>query len=254
MTQILGVVPARMGSSRFPGKPLHKLLGRPMLEHVFDRASLYDKWTSLLLTTCDDEIATLGHEKGWPVVMTSKSHSRALDRVAEAAALSGLSLGDDDIVVNVQGDEPMLHPDMIEATVRTLLDDPSADCTLLAMEIIEESVYRNPDALKVVHDLEGFVLYTSRSPIPYCASFSPELGARRIYGIFAFRWGFLQKFTQLKESPLEIVESCDSNRIFDHGYRQKVTPFPHRVSFSVDSPQDAELVENHMRADPLWNA
>jgi len=241
-----------MGSSRFPGKPLHKLLGRPMLQHVFERASLYDKWTSLSLTTCDEEIAALGHQQGWPVVMTSSSHTRALDRVAEAAALNGLSLSDDDIVVNVQGDEPMLHPDMIDATVQTLLDDESADCTLLAMEIKEESVYRNPDALKVVHDLKGFVLYTSRSPIPHCTTFSPELGARRIYGIFAFRWGFLKTFTELPESPLEIVEACDSNRIFDHGFRQKVTPFPFRVSCSVDSPQDAEMVESLLRDDPLW--
>lgn len=253
MTQIVGVVPARMGSSRFPGKPLHLILGQPMVEHVFDRASLYTGWTELVLATCDDEIATLGRENGWPVIMTSSSHSRAMDRVAEAAALSGVSLGESDIVVNVQGDEPMLHPEMIDALVQTLVDDPSVDCTLLAMEIIDEAVYQNPDTVHVVHNLEGFVLYMSRSPIPHCKSFSPALGARRNIGIFAFRWGALQEFTQLPESPLEISEAIDFNRALDHGFRQKMTPFPYQTCYCVDSLKDAEMVEEALRNDPLWH-
>lgn len=250
--KIVGVVPARMAASRFPGKPLHPICGMPMVEHVFRRARLFPSWTGLYLATCDAEIATFGESRGWPVVMTSDRHTRALDRVAEAAERCGLSLEPDDIVVNVQGDEPMLHPDMIAASIRPLTEDPGALCTVLGMHIVDEQVFRNPDTLKIIHDMKGDVLYTSRMPVPYCKTFTPELGARRIYGIFAFRWHFLQTFTRLAPSPLEVVEACDSNRIFDHGYRQRLAPYPYRPSFSVDSPADSALVEEHLRRDELW--
>jgi len=250
--KIIGVVPARMASSRFYGKPLHPICGMPMVEHVFRRAALFPRWEALYLATCDQEIAALGESRGWPVLMTSDKHTRALDRVAEAAEKCGQVLAADDIVVCVQGDEPMLHPDMIAASIRPLEEDAEALCTVLAMHIVEESLFLNPDIVKVVHDMKGNVLYTSRSPVPYCEKFTPELGARRIHGIFAFRWHFLKTFTSLPESPLELVESCDSNRIPDNGYRQKVAPYPFRPSFSVDRPADIELVEAHMRQDPLF--
>lgn len=248
----IGVVPARMASSRFPGKPLHKICGLPMVEHVYRRAKLFSGWDGLYLATCDDEIATLGREKGWPTLMTSDKHTRALDRVAEAAAKCGIALEENDIVVCVQGDEPMLRPDMIATSIRPLQDHPDALCTVLAMHIVDEHLWRNPDTVKIVHDMNGDVLYTSRAPVPYAKQFSPALEARRIYGIFAFRWHFLKKFNSLPESPLELVESCDSNRICDHGYRQRIAPYPFVPSFSVDSPSDTELVEAHIRKDELW--
>jgi 3-deoxy-manno-octulosonate cytidylyltransferase (CMP-KDO synthetase) len=250
--KILGVVPARMGSSRFYGKPLYPLCGMPMVEHVFRRAALFPHWDGLYLATCDQEIAALGEARGWPVIMTSDQHTRALDRVAEAAGKCGQSVAEDDIIICVQGDEPMLHPDMIAAAIRPLAEDAEVLCTVLAMHIVEESQFFNPDIVKVVHDRKGNVLYTSRSPIPYCEKFSPELGARRIHGIFAFRWHFLKTFTGMPESPLELVESCDSNRIPDNGFHQKVAPYPFRPSFSVDRPADLALVEAHMRQDPLF--
>jgi 3-deoxy-manno-octulosonate cytidylyltransferase (CMP-KDO synthetase) len=224
----------------------------PMVEHVFRRAQLFARWDGLYLATCDREIADLGESRGWPVVMTAATHTRALDRVAEAAAHCGLGLDRDDVVVCVQGDEPMLHPDMIGAVIRPMAEDIGVLGTVLAMHIVDEDVYRNPDTVKIIHDLKGDVLYTSRSPVPYCKQFSPELGARRIYGIFAFRWHFLQTFAGLAPSPLELVESCDSNRIMDHGYRQRVAPYPYRPSFSVDSPADAARVEAHLAQDELW--
>ena len=250
--KIIGVVPARMASIRFPGKPLHPICGMPMVEHVFRRAALFPRWHRLYLATCDGEIAALGEARGWPVVMTSARHARALDRVAEAAERCGEVLASDDVVVCVQGDEPMLHPDMVEASIRPLEEDSEAVCTVLGMEIAEESVFLNPDTVKIIHDMQGNVLYTSRSPVPYCERFSRDLGARRIHGVFAFRWHFLKTFTALPESPLELVESCDSNRIMDHGYRQRVAPYPFRPSFSVDSPADTALVEAHMQQDDLW--
>ena len=251
-SKIIGIVPARMASSRFPGKPLYPISGRPMIEHVFRRSQLFNQWDSLHLATCDEEIASFAYTLNIPVIMTSNQHTRCLDRVAEAVTKLNETVSDNDIIVCVQGDEPMLQPDMIDAVVAPLKKDAKINCTVLAMEIINEAQFVNPDTVKIIHDIKGNVLYTSRSPIPHCRVFSKELGAKRIYGIFAFRWHFLKLFNQLEESPLELKEACDSNRILDHGYRQCIAPYPYRHSFSVDSPSDIALVENHIIQDTLW--
>lgn len=252
MTKIVGIVPARMAASRFPGKPMFKLAGRPMLEHCFERAKLYPRWDGLFLATCDREIAEFGQSKNYPVIMTKDTHTRALDRVAEATEKCGLGINDDDIVVCVQGDEPLLHPDMIAAVVKPLDEDSSVNATMLGVHITDEEMYRNPDIVKIVHDLKGNVIYTSRAPVPYCKTFSPALMARRVGGIFAFRWHALQWFSRTPESPLEQKEACDSNRIPDNGWFQRMAPYSVEKYFSVDSPSDADLVEGAMRADPLW--
>lgn len=252
MTKTLGVVPARMASSRFPGKPLFPIAGRPLLEHCFCRARFYDGWDGLLLATCDDEIRAFAESKGFPVVMTADTHTRALDRVAEAAGKCGLALEAADIVVCVQGDEPLLGPDMIEAVVRPFAADPAVEGTMLAVPILDEETFLNPDIVKLVADMKGDVLYTSRSPIPYAKAFSPDIGALRVGGIFAFRWRFLRWFTATPESPLEIKESCDSNRICDNGFRQRIAPVPYRPYVSVDSPADVARVEAALPGDALW--
>jgi 3-deoxy-manno-octulosonate cytidylyltransferase (CMP-KDO synthetase) len=250
--KIIGIVPARMASSRFPGKPLFPLCGRPLLEHCFLRGRLWPHWSGYVVATCDREIQAFAESKGWPVIWTKDTHTRALDRVAEAAEKCGIPLDDNDIVLNVQGDEPMLHPDMIEAVVAPFDNDPSVRGTMLAVPITEEAIFRNPDTVKIVHDMRGDVLYTSRAPVPYTKEFTPDGGAKRVGGIFGFRWEFLRWFTQTPESPLEISESCDSNRICDNGFRQRIAPYAPVNYFSVDSPSDADLVERHLKADPLW--
>ena len=249
--KIIGVVPARMAASRFPGKPLFKIHGRPMVEHVFLRARMYEGWSSLVLATCDEEIKQFANENNFPCVMTGSHHTRALDRVAEAVELLGEPVAEDDIVVCVQGDEPMMRPDMIEAVIKPLLDDSSKAGTILAMHISEESIWLNPDTVKLIYNDDGEVLYTSRAPVPYCkGDFSPELMARRIYGIFAFRWKYLQAFTRHPETRLEQLEACDSNRILDMNFRQHIAPYPYIKSFSVDSMEDITLVEKHLLDDP----
>ena len=252
--KIVGMVPARMAASRFPGKPLHPILGRPMLEHVYLRARLYSRFDALAVCTCDEEIAQYCRSKGWPVIMTADTHTRAMDRVAEAAGKAGVALDDDDLVLCVQGDEPMLGPDTIEAVVRPFERDASVKGTLLAVPITDEALFLNPDTVKLVHDMQGRVLYTSRSPIPYCkpGKFSPALGAKRVGGVFGCRWSFLQWFTRTPESPLEIKEACDSNRFYDHGFQQHVAEMPARDYFSVDSPSDVALVEAALKNDSLW--
>jgi 3-deoxy-manno-octulosonate cytidylyltransferase (CMP-KDO synthetase) len=206
----------------------------------------------LFLATCDREIQDYGLSQGFNVIMTSDRHTRALDRVAEAAEICGLEAAEDDIIVCVQADEPLLGPDVLDAVIRPLEEDAEVASTVLAMHIVDEAQFRNPDIVKLVHDLNGDVLYTSRSPIPHCAEFSPQLGALRIGGIFGFRRNFLKTFTAMPESPLEKAEACDSNRLCDNGYRQRVAPVPYRPYFSVDSPADVALVEAHIEDDPLW--
>lgn len=251
----IGIVPARMAASRFPGKPLHPILGRPMIEHVFCRARMYRGWDQLVLATCDKDIADFATSKAYPVIMTGAHHTRALDRVAEAVTKLDGGLENDDVVVCVQGDEPMLVPDMIEAVIAPLKEYPAIPCTVLAMHITEEAIWRNPDTVKIIHNDRGEVLYTSRAPVPYCkGGFTADLGARRIYGIFAFRWQYLKAFTKHPETRLEKLEACDSNRILDMSFRQFIAPFPFVKSYSVDSSEDISLVESYMRNDPYWGS
>jgi 3-deoxy-manno-octulosonate cytidylyltransferase (CMP-KDO synthetase) len=206
-----------------------------------------------VVATCDDEIADFARSRQYPVIMTGSHHTRALDRVAEAATKLSAQVRDDDIVVCVQGDEPMMAPDMIDTVLAPLLKDATVPGTILAMAIEEEAIWRNPDTVKLIHNDRGEVLYTSRSPIPYCkGAFSAALGARRIYGIFAFRWKYLRAFTEHPETRLEQIEACDSNRILDMNFRQFVAPYPSIKSYSVDSPEDIALVEAHMAQDRYW--
>lgn len=251
--KIIGIIPARMEASRFPGKPMFSICGKPMVEHVYLRADMYKGWSNLVIATCNKEIEDFSNEKGFPVVMTGNHHTRALDRVAEAAELVEKDIADDDIVVCVQGDEPMMKPDMIDAVIAPLLADKDIPGAILAMHIVDEEIWRNPDTVKLIYNSSNEVLYTSRVPLPYCkGSFGPELMARRIYGIFSFRWKYLKAFTQHPETRLEALESCDSNRILDMPFRQRIAPYPAIKSFSVDSPSDIDLVEANMENDEIW--
>jgi 3-deoxy-manno-octulosonate cytidylyltransferase (CMP-KDO synthetase) len=250
--KIFGFVPARTAASRFPGKPLHDIAGKPLLEHCFLRAKMYDRWNGLYICTCDDEIKDWAEANNHPCLMTADTHTRALDRVAEATELCGQPVADDDIIVCVQGDEPLLGPDMIEAVIKPFDDDAKVEGTLLAVPIPDEETFRNPDMVKLVHDTKGDVMFTSRSPIPYAKEFFPDIGAKRVGGIFGFRWHFLKWFTDLPESPLEIAEACDSNRVYDNGRTQRIAPAPARPYLSVDSPEDVARVEAVIEDDDLW--
>ena len=244
--KILGLIPARMKAHRFPGKPLHVIAGKPMLQHVYERASGFAKWHTLAVATCDKEIHHFCSQQGYPVFWTSAGHTRAIDRCAEAA----VEAEPDDIVVVVQGDEPLLTPDMIEAVVAPIIGD-DVGSTMLAMPIHDEEQFRNPDIVKVVTDKYDNVLYTSREPIPYLApeaEFSPEHGAKRIGGIFAFLKSDLDWFIGQEQHYLEIRESCDSNRFCGNGREQKCVTVPYREYYSVDRLEDVARVEKALAA------
>jgi 3-deoxy-manno-octulosonate cytidylyltransferase (CMP-KDO synthetase) len=252
--KIIGIIPVRMAASRFPGKPLFNIIDRPMLSHVWGRAKLFDKWDHLSIATCDNEIASVAEENDYKYMMTSTHHTRALDRVAEAAGkIDEFDLEDDDIIINVQGDEPMLHPEMLDALIDPMIKNQDIKGTILGMLIEEEEIWRNPDTVKLIHNDNWEVLYTSRAAIPYNNNkFSKELGARRIYGLFAFRWKYLKLFSAHPETRLEKLESCDSNRTLDMGFRQFVAPYPFVRSYSVDNLSDIKIVESYIKEDKYW--
>ena len=186
--RIFGIIPARMAASRFPGKPLKKICNIPMIEHVFLRARMFGFWDKLVIATCDQEIKKFSESKNFPVILTSKKHKRCLDRVQEAVTKlsKNLNIKDNDLVICVQGDEPMLNYKMIDNCVKPFYKNNKIKCTVLAMDIISKDQYLDPNIVKIVHDLNDEVLYTSRSPVPYSKKFSNSIMAKRIYGILNF--------------------------------------------------------------------
>ena len=251
--KIFGFIPARMAASRFPGKPLKKILGIPMVEHVYTRARLYRKWDKLFVAGCDSEIKIFCNKKYIPYIETSKKHQRCLDRIYEAAHKKRKFISDKDLVICVQGDEPMLRPEMITNCIKPFNRNKNIKATVLAMNIVNKEQYLDPNIVKIIHDENDEVLYTSRSPIPYSKKFNKNLGAKRIYGIFAFKWSFLKKFYFTKESFLEKVEACDSNRICDNGRGQFIAKQKYFSSFSVDCPSDLKKVEKYLKKDRLFH-
>ena len=235
-----------MAATRFPNKPLKKIMGIPMIEHVYERSKLFKNWENLFLTTCDNEIKKFCFNKKIPVIMTSKKHKRCLDRVYEAASkIKGIK--GRDIIVCVQGDEPMMKTEMIENVLKPIYKNKKINSTVLAMDIVEESQFKDVNAVKIVHKISGEVLYTSRTPIPHTKNFSKKTKAKRIYGIFAFRWHSLKKFYFTKPSFLEVSESCDSNRICDNYGGQFIAKQKYEDSFSVDTEKDLKKVEKYLK-------
>jgi len=247
--RVVAIIPARMGSSRFPGKPLAPLLGRPVIEHVVRRAAMCDRLDAVYVATCDEEIRAAVEATGAAVLMTSAAHVRASDRVAEAAEHV-----EADIVVMIQGDEPMSTPDMIDAAVAPLLEDSSVGCVNLARRIASREEYLDRDTIKVVCNVHGDALYFSRSPIPaldLARAFPCERApVFKQVCVIPFRRDFLREFARLPPTPLERAESIDMLRVIEHGSRVRLVE-TEADTHAVDTPEDLRLVESLMRGDPL---
>ena len=215
-----------------------------MLQHAYERASEYTGWDDLVVATCDDEIADFARSQGYAVVMTGSHHKRALDRVAEVSEKMGLADSTDNIIVNVQADEPMMRADMFPVLFEQLETNPEIQGTVLGMQIVDEVQWRNPDTVKIIANDAGEILYTSRAAVPFSGGeFSLDIDATRIFGLFAFRAPALKAFTNHPETRLELLEACDSNRVLSMNFRQYVARYPYIPAFSVDSPEDIALVE-----------
>jgi 3-deoxy-manno-octulosonate cytidylyltransferase (CMP-KDO synthetase) len=235
-----------MGSSRFPGKPLAPILGIPMIEHVYRRTELCGLLADVYVATCDAEIREAVDRFGGNFLMTSDRHERASDRVAEAAEKL-----DADIIVMIQGDEPMTVPEMIGAAVQPMLDDPNIGCVNLFKEIENDAEHRNPNTIKVVMDARKRALYFSRQPIPTLPSdvTTPERSYKQVC-VIPFRRELLFEYTSLPATPLEKAESVDMLRLLEHGYDVHMVETEY-ATHAVDTAEDRALVEKLMRNDHL---
>ena len=246
---ILALIPARMGSSRFPGKPMAPILGKPMIGHVFERVALSPLLCTTAVATCDQEIFDYIESIGGIAVMTADSYERASDRCAEALLkLEAKNNTRYDIVVMVQGDEPMTHPEMIAEAVQPMLNDPTIQVVNLLGEINGIDEFEDRNCIKVVCDLEFNAMYFSREPIPTrCKVVQIPMGKQVC--VIPFRRDYLLEYTSLSPTPLEIAESIDMMRILEHGMKVRMVATSHS-SYAVDTPEDLLKVEHLMKDLP----
>jgi 3-deoxy-manno-octulosonate cytidylyltransferase (CMP-KDO synthetase) len=242
----IAVIPARMDSSRFPGKPIAMLLGRTMLEHIYKRVTMSDSLDATYIATCDEEIRQVAQDFGAPVIMTANTHERASDRVAEAVEKI-----DAELIVMVQGDEPMTHPKMIDTAVAPFQDDLQLNCVNLVRSIDNEADFYNINTIKVIMNQQGDALYMSRQPIPTIdkLGFMQTLTYKQVC-IIPFRRTTLFDYTRLPPTPLEQLESVDMLRLLEHGYRVKMVKTEFDTQ-AVDTEADLARVAKLMESDPL---
>jgi 3-deoxy-manno-octulosonate cytidylyltransferase (CMP-KDO synthetase) len=231
------IIPARYASTRFPGKPLAEIGGKPMVVRVCERAAQSGA-AAVHVATDDERIAAAVRAHGHRALMTRADHASGTERIAEAA--KHLRLKDREIVVNVQGDEPLISPRLISQVAATLEKKKDASVSTACHAIHDTDALCSPNVVKVVLDAGGYALYFSRSRIPY----PRESGATcyRHAGIYGYRVGFLKKYSRLKVSPLEKAEALEQLRVLWHGYRIAVAISRAEMAPGVDTPQDLEAV------------
>jgi len=244
--KVVAIIPARYGSTRFPGKPLARLRGKPMIQHVYERTALVRGLAQVLVATDDERIAQTVRGFGGNVVMTRADHPTGTDRLAEVA--QGL---DAEIIVNVQGDLPFFPPAMVEDTVTALTRSPTAALSTVKTPIHELAEWHNPNVVKVVTDRDGYALYFSRSPIPFYRDQGPGVeGQGKVFGyrhigLYVYRRDFLLAFTRLPATPLETAEKLEQLRALEWGYKITVSETD-RPTVEVDTPDDLRRAEEAM--------
>lgn len=253
--RVVAIVPARMASTRYPGKPMAAIRGVPMIGHCYFRTAMAKTVDETWVATCDREIFDYVRSVGGKAVMTKDTHERCSDRTAEAMLKIEAETGRRvDIVAMVQGDEPLVRPEMIDAAVKLLLDDPSCPIACLMGRIEDEAELADPNCVKVVTDLKGRALYFSREAIPSRLKGAGMSTPRyRQVPIIPFRRDYLLRFNDLKPTPLEIAESVDLMRCVEHGDAVRMAVIE-RVTVSVDTPADHARAETVMKDDPLFAA
>jgi len=242
----VGVIPARFAASRFPGKPLAPIAGKPLVQRVWEGARTAKRLGRVLIATDDERIAAACRGFGAEAVLTGAHHPTGTDRIAEAAA--GVEA---DVVVNIQSDEPLIEGHVIDAAVAALDEDPGAAMSTVAHPAESEGL-DDPNRVKLVLDRRGRALYFSRSRIPFPrepAALSGEPGARWLQhvGLYAYRRPFLLEFVRLAQTPLERTEALEQLRALEHGHAIRVAVIDGWRSVPVDVPADVELVERALR-------
>lgn len=245
MPNILALIPARMGSSRFPGKPMTQILGKPMIGHVYENVSKCTALVDTVVATCDNEIVDYIESIGGKAVMTSNLHERASDRCAEALAfLEKQNNIIYDIVVMVQGDEPMTCSEMIEESISALLSDSTVVVSNLLGKIETTEEFEDRNCIKVVCDQKSNALYFSREPIP-TRSRSTDISMGKQVCVISFTRNFLLEYIKMPPTPLEIAESVDMMRVLENGYKVKMVPTNYE-SYSIDVDDDKKRVEKYL--------
>jgi 3-deoxy-manno-octulosonate cytidylyltransferase (CMP-KDO synthetase) len=248
---IIAIIPARMASSRFPGKPLRTIQDIPMVGHCYFRSKMSQRLTEVYVATCDQEIMDYVHSIGGKAVMTADTHQRASDRTAEALLHIERETGKKvDIVVMIQGDEPMLRPGMIDEAIEPLLTDPTVQVVNLMAPLKDGEEHDDINEVKVVVDRLNNALYFSREAIPSRRKGGEDVTKLKQVCIIPFQRDFLLRFNDLEPTPLEIAESVDMNRVLEHGYKVRMVPTQYLV-YSVDTESDRQRVEQLMATDDL---
>lgn len=244
----IGIIPARMGATRFPGKPLAPMLGMPMIGHCYHRTRLAPGLAAAYVATCDDPIAEYARSLGGQVVMTAASHNRATTRTAEALEIVERETGEQiDVVVMVQGDEPLISPEVIGETL-VHFADPAVDIVNVMSRLRTLEAFVDRNNVKVVVNRHNDALYFSREPIP-----SPWKGWEHLprymqTGIIAFRRDVLLRFNAMEETPLEQYESVDMNRVLENGGRIRMV-LTEALTIGVDTVEELAEAENLLRDD-----
>ena len=244
--QVVAIIPARYHSSRFEGKPLAHIMGRPMIEHVYTRATQVPLIARTVVATDDERIAKCVRGFGGEVVMTRPDHLSGTDRLAEAASL--LDIAEQDVVVNIQGDQPLFDAAVVSQVASPLIEDPGLPMATLIYQIVRPEEITDPNHVKTVFDCHGNALYFSRSTIPFLRN--PEEGVPAYYkhlGFYAYRKGFLLTFVGLPEGEWERCEKLEQLRALEYGYTIRVVLTEHD-SVEVDTPKDLLRVEELIRA------
>jgi 3-deoxy-manno-octulosonate cytidylyltransferase (CMP-KDO synthetase) len=246
----VAILPARMGASRFPGKPLVKILGMPMIGHCYFRAKMVAGLDEVYVATCDAEIADYVRSIGGKAIMTAPTHNRATDRTAEAIMKIEAEGGQRvDVVIMVQGDEPLIPPENIGETLRHF-DDPQVEIVNIMSRLRTEEQFRDKNNVKVVVNQKMDALYFSREPIPSAWKGADNLPMYNQVGVIAFRRDVLIRFNSMPETTLEKIESVDMNRVLETGGRIRMV-LTEAITIGVDTPQELEAAGDLMKGDPL---
>jgi len=234
------IIPSRYGSSRFDGKPLSRIMGKPMIQHVYERCKKAENIDAVIVATDDKRITDAVLSFGGKAVMTSDDNRSGTDRVAETAEMVGLD--DNEIIINIQGDQPLISPQCLQEVVRPFQSEMHISMTTLAYEIVREEEITNPKDVKVTFDNSGFALYFSRSPIPFDRDGGSTFPVYKHLGVYAYTYRFLKQFRALKEGRLESIERLEQLRALEHGHKIKIVVTEHD-SPEVDYPGDIPRIE-----------
>lgn len=242
--KVVVIIPSRYGSSRFEGKPLALIAGQPMIKWVYERSKQGRNITDVVVATDDGRIFNAVEGFGGNAIMTSAENRSGTDRVGEAAGKLGLA--PDDIIINIQGDQPLIDPRCLDALVELFLTEPGLNMSTLAFKIENKKEITDPKDVKVTFNVRGDALYFSRSPIPFARDADTRFDTYKHLGVYAYTHHFLNTFRHLPEGVLERIEKLEQLRALEHGYRIRVVVSPYD-SPEVDLPEDIQRIEELMK-------